>query len=52
MKIFKEEYESIENLKRIFKEGKGNMKMNLDDWKYFPKHPDEKVEDGETFFIK
>ena len=53
IKLFKKEYKSIENLEKIFKEKKGNMKMklDLDDWKYFLKHPDEKVEDSETFFL-
>ncbi len=43
---FEEKYGSIDNLKKIFKEGKGDMKMELDleDWEYFQKHPEEEME--------
>ncbi|MCL2688072.1 MAG: hypothetical protein FWE58_06005 [Methanobrevibacter sp.] len=54
IKFFKEEYGSIEKLEKKFEEKRGNMKMKLDlnDWKYFLKNPDEEVEDSETVFIK
>jgi len=54
IKLFKEKYGSLESLEKVFKEKKGNMKMklDLDDWKYFLKNPDEKVEDSETIFVE
>ena len=54
IELFKDRYGSLEDLEKIFKEKKGNMKMklDLDDWKYFLKNPDEKVEDSETIFVE
>ncbi|MDR3063870.1 MAG: winged helix-turn-helix transcriptional regulator [Methanobrevibacter sp.] len=41
---FNEKYESMENLKEILNEGKGDMKLesDLEDWEYFLEHPEEK----------
>ena len=54
VKLFKNKYGSIKKLEKSFEEKKGNMKMklDLDDWKYFLKNPEEKVEDSETFFVE
>jgi len=54
IELFKNKYGSLKSLEKIFKEKKDNMKMklDLDDWKYFLKNPDEKVEDSETIFVK
>ena len=53
IEIFKKNYGSIENLEKILKEKRDmKMKLDLDDWKYFLKNPDEKVEDSETIFVK
>ena len=53
VKLFINKYGSIEKLEKSLKK-KGNMKMklDLDDWKYFLKNPEEKVEDSETFFVE
>ena len=38
-------YESIDKLKRVVKRNSKNMKLfsDLDEWKYFLKHPNEKI---------
>jgi len=40
---FEKFYGSMEELEKIFKDGEGNMKleMDLEDWKYFLEHPNE-----------
>jgi len=43
VKEFEKIYGKIEDLKKIFDEGKGNMKleMDLEDWEYFLENPEE-----------
>lgn len=43
VKEFEKTYGKIENLKKIFDKEKGNMKleMDLEDWEYFLKNPEE-----------
>jgi len=47
-------YGSLKNLKRKFKNDTENMLLysDLEDWKYFIKHPEEELEDGKTVFIE
>ena len=47
-------YGSLKNLKRKFKNDNENMTLysDLEDWKYFLKHPEEELEDGKTIFIE
>ena len=46
------EYESIDKLKQIFKDGKGDMKLQLDleDWEYFLDHPDEEMKQTKIIY--
>jgi len=46
IKEMEEEHGSIEELKQIFKDGKGDMKLELDleEWEYFLDHPEENLE--------
>jgi len=52
VKEFEEVYESIGKLENIFKKGKGDMKlqMDLENWKYYLKHPDEEIEQDKIIF--
>jgi hypothetical protein len=54
IKKFEKMYGSYDKLKRIVKKDTQNMiaYYDLDDWKYFIKHPDEEVEDGKTVFTE
>jgi len=49
---FEKMYGSIEQLEKVLKNKGGDMKMkmDLDDWKYFKKNPEEEIEDGKTIF--
>jgi len=46
IKEMEEEHGSVEELKQIFKDGKGDMKLELDleDWEYFLDNPEEDLE--------
>ncbi|MDO5850657.1 MAG: MarR family transcriptional regulator [Methanobacteriaceae archaeon] len=54
VKEYEEIYGSIDKLQRVFKNDPENMKLytDLEDWEYFIKHPNEKVEDGRTLFTE
>lgn len=54
VKEYERKYGSINKLKIIFKKDPENMKLytDLEDWEYFLKHPQEKVEDGRTLFTE
>jgi len=45
-------YKSLDNLKKAFKRDKTNAKlhMDLDDWLYFSKNPEEEVEQGKIIY--
>jgi len=49
---YEKTYGSIENLEKILKRNPKDAKAHYDlnDWKYFKKHPDEEVNDGKTIF--
>ncbi|MBZ9571059.1 winged helix-turn-helix transcriptional regulator [Methanobrevibacter sp. TMH8] len=51
---FEKAYGSFDGLERIVKKDPENMiaYYDLDDWKYFLKHPNEEVEDGKTIFTE
>ncbi|KZX15565.1 hypothetical protein [Methanobrevibacter filiformis] len=48
IKEYEQTYGSIETLEYIFKKRGGTIKtkMDLENWKYFIKHPEEEIEDG------
>jgi len=48
IKEFEDNYKSIESLERAFNRDPDNVKlqMDLEDWKYFIKNPDETIKDG------
>ena len=54
IEVFEKTYGSFDQLERIVKKDPENMiaYYDLDDWKYFLKHPDEEVEDGKTVFTE
>ena len=43
IKEMEKEHGSIEQLKKVFEDGKGDMKLELDleDWEYFTNHPEK-----------
>jgi len=45
-------YKSLDNLKKAFEKNKTNAKlhMDLDDWLYFSKNPEEEVEQGKIIY--
>ena len=47
-------YGSLKNLKRKYKNDNENILLysDLEDWKYFLKHPEEELEEGKTVFIE
>jgi hypothetical protein len=46
IKEMKKEHGSIKELKKLFDEGKGDMKLELDleNWEYLAEHPEEKLD--------
>ena len=46
IKEMEKEHGSIEELKKVFDEGKGDMKLELDleNWEYLTEHPEEELE--------
>lgn len=52
IKEMEKTYGSIEELEKLHKRTHNAlMYVNLENWKYFLKHPDEKIKRGETKFI-
>jgi len=51
---FEKTYGSLDMLEKIVIKDSENMiaYYDLDDWKYFLKHPTEEVEDGKTIFTE
>ena len=51
---FEKKYESMDKIKRILDRGKGNVKLelDLDDWIYFLKHPNEKVRETRIIYTE
>ena len=47
-------YGSLKNLKRKYKNDTENVLLysDLEDWKYFLKHPKEDLEEGKTIFLE
>ena len=54
IKELEKRYGSLKNIKRKFKNDNENMLLysDLEDWKYFLKHPEEELEEGKTIFIE
>lgn len=54
VKDFEKRYKSMDKIKKVLDEGKRNVKLELDleDWEYFLKHPDEEVKETKLKFIK
>ncbi|MDR0900499.1 MAG: MarR family transcriptional regulator [Methanobrevibacter sp.] len=54
VKDFEKIYGSIDKLKRVFERGDGNVKLELDleDWEYFLKHPDEELRETRLIYTE
>ena len=51
---FEKQYGSMDKIKRVFERGKGNvkLKLDLDDWKHFLKHPNETVKETKVIYTE
>ena len=51
---FEKQYGSMDKIKRVFERGKGNAKLKLDleDWKYFLKHPNKEVRETKVIYTE
>jgi hypothetical protein len=51
---FEKQYGSMDKIKRVFERGKGNSKLKLDleDWNYFLKHPNKKVRETKVIYTE
>ena len=54
VKVFEKKYGSMDRIKRAHGRGKGNVKLELDleDWKYFLKHPNESVRETKIIYTE
>jgi len=54
VKSFENKYGSLDKIKRSLERGKGNVKLELDleDWKYFLKHPNEPVTETKIIYTE
>ncbi|KZX11075.1 HVO_A0114 family putative DNA-binding protein [Methanobrevibacter curvatus] len=54
IKELEKKYKKKENLEKILKTSIGNSlhQLDLDNWKYFEKHPDKELNEGTTIFIE
>jgi DNA-binding MarR family transcriptional regulator len=53
IKELENEYKNINNLKRILESDQSNMlhELDLENWEYYLKNPEEYLEEGKTIFI-
>ena len=54
VKVFEKKYGSMDRIKRAHGRGKGNVKLELDleDWEYFLKHPNESVRETKIIYTE